>query len=62
MKNVMLTAKFVLFLGMQAFVVATVVAVPVAGLYHLIRIIVHTILGEVRGSRIFAPATARKSG
>ncbi|MBU0704847.1 MAG: hypothetical protein KKC18_13375 [Chloroflexi bacterium] len=62
MENMMWTVKFVLFLGIQVFVVATVVAVLVAGLYQLVLSMVHSILGKVRGSRIFAPATARKSG
>lgn len=62
MENMMWTAKFMLFLGIQVFVVATVVAALIAGLYQLIRSIAHTILGRVGGSRAFASSTARDNG
>ena len=37
MESVMLTVKFVLFLAMQVFVVATIGAVLIIGVYQIIR-------------------------
>lgn len=62
MDSMMWTVKFVLFLGIQVFVVATVVAVLVAGLYQLVLGTVHRILGKTSESAALAPSTVRKNG
>jgi hypothetical protein len=62
MESILWTVKFVLFLAMEVFVVATVGAVLITGLYQFIRDRVHSIRDKVRENSIPALVAARKSG
>ena len=61
MESLFVTIKFVLFLSIEVFVVATVGAMLIAGLYQLIQTQVHSTLNKVRKSRTLIPTAVRKS-